>query len=138
MTFNLDPYLSAARSVVIYASGLVTAFGVVSIGGVDIDTVKSGFDHLFNGVKEIGVGVGILAPAVMGLWGVLSARLSAKVAKVQTASPGELANAMAKVSPAELAAATVTVPDVKVVVGPAAPRELQVAAADPSQPKITK
>jgi hypothetical protein len=139
LAFNLDPYLSATRSVIIYAGGIATTLGLASVGGVDIDTAKSGFDHILNGVKEIGVGVGILAPAGAAVWGMLTARLSSKVAKVQQAAPADLATAVAKVEPAVLAKATAAVPGVeKVVIKSSAGNGLAAAAADPAQPKITK
>lgn len=112
MAVNLDQALSAARIAVGFAGGIVTTLG---INAIDPATLQEGFNHIFNGVKEIGVGIGILAPMGAAAWGVIRNSRKAKI---------------------EAAAAD---PDVaKVLVKPGATGPVAALADDRNVPKVGK
>lgn len=146
MAFDISPYLSGGRHVVTAAAAFAGGFGLHSIYGVSTDQIKEGFDHIFNGLNEIAVGVGIVAPVAMGAWATVKGLMSSKVADVKAASPTVVAAAMAKVSPAEMVAAlpdsaklraVEAMPDVKAIVPvTGATGAVAAAVADPSRPKV--
>lgn len=109
---NTDQYLSTARVLIGAAGGIIGTLGVTAI---DPATLQEGFNHIFNGVKEIAVGIGILAPIGAGIWGF-----------IRNSTKGKIAAAAAD-------------PDVaKVVVKPTASGGAAEAAADPTLPKVVK
>lgn len=77
---TLDEVLASGRHVVSYGAGFMTAFGLTKI--VNPDVLVSSFDHIFNGVKEIAVGVGPLAGAGMAWWATHRSSPAAQVATV--------------------------------------------------------
>jgi hypothetical protein len=116
MTINVDQYLSFSKHLVSYAAGGATIMGVVAVGGVNVDTLVASFDHIFAGLKEISIGLGPIIAAGMGLW------------------------AAHKQSAASKLAAVAAMPEVRqIAVLPTAPADspARVAAADPTQPKVT-
>ena len=157
---DVNKVLTGARYAVTYVGGLVTALGLSST--VDPNALQSGFDHVFNGIKEIAVGVGILAPVAATAWGVFEQTVGRLVAKVHAVSPGDLLravsknspgtliqatanlapgnllNAVSRNSPATLAMATAALTGVQVTVSGAAPVALRTLAADDSYPDIVR
>lgn len=129
-TYN--QYLAVGKHVVTFGSGFITAIGVGAIGGLSPDDIQTSFGHIFNGLKEIGVGLGPLAGAAMAWWAQNKAKLSSKVADVKAADPHQLISAVQQVSPVTLRDAVAAQPEVTqvVVTSPVA------AAASPS-PKVT-
>jgi hypothetical protein len=109
MTFDISPYLASGRYVVVTSTAMAAGFGIHSMYGVSTDQIKTGFDHIFNGLNEIAVGVGVLAPIAMGVWGTMAARLSSKVADVHAASPMDLVQAVHQVDASQLVEAMKTV-----------------------------
>lgn len=137
MTFDkIDTYLAAGRYAVTYAGGVMTALGLSST--VDPQTLQDGFNHVFNGIKEVAVGFGILAPVAATTWGIFEQTIGRLVAKVHAASPADLMRAVVDQTPGTLAKATATIPGVQVTVSAAAPQSLRVLAADDMQPDIVK
>lgn len=116
MTINVDQYLSFGKHLISYAAGGATIMGVVAVGGVNVDTLVSSFDHIFTGLKEISIGLGPIIAAGMGLWAAHKQSAAVKIADV-TAMPG----------------------NPQIIVPPTAPADspLRIAAADPTQPKVT-
>jgi hypothetical protein len=110
MAFDIGPYFAGARYAVTTATAFGAGIGLHSIYGVSTDQVTAGFDHIFNGLNEIAVGAGILAPIVAGAWGVASSRFSSKVADVRAAAPADLASAVAKAAPTVILDAAANVP----------------------------
>jgi hypothetical protein len=112
---TVDQGLSAARHFVTYAMGAATAFGVTSIQGVDLSVISDSLNHIFNGIKEISVGVAPLAAIAMAWWAAHKQSPAVKIADV-TAMPGKP----------------------QIIVPPTAPADspLRVAAADPAQPQV--
>lgn len=118
--FDISPYLASGRYVVTTGAAFAAGIGIHSLYGVSTDDIKTGFDHIFNGLNEIAVGVGILAPIAMGVWGTMASRLSSKVADVHAATPHELTAAVQSVAPAVLLDAAAGVPGVtKITASPA-------------------
>jgi hypothetical protein len=130
MAFDIQPYLSAGRHVVSTAAGFAAGFGVHSIGSVSTENLVEGFDHIFSGLNEIAIGVGILAPAVMAIWAAISGSLAARVAGVKAASPDQLVQAVKQVAPNVLINAAAEAPGVTRIVATQA-----IAEATPS-PKV--
>jgi hypothetical protein len=112
---TVDQGLAAARHIVSYAMGAATAFGVVKVQGVDLSVVSDSLNHIFNGVKEISLGLGPLVTIAMGWW------------------------ATFKPSPAKQAASlgAGVIPGVKVIVSAAASPELKAVAMDPAVPNVS-
>lgn len=77
---TLDEALASGRHVVSYGAGFMTAFGMTKI--VAPDVLVSSFDHIFNGIKEIAVGVGPLAGAGMAWWATHKSTPAAQIAAV--------------------------------------------------------
>jgi hypothetical protein len=77
---TLDELLASGRHIVTFGAGAMTAFGMTKI--VSPDVLVTSFDHIFNGVKEIAVGVGPLAAAGMAWWATHRSTPAAKVADV--------------------------------------------------------
>lgn len=77
---TLDEALASGRHVITYGAGFMTAFGLTKV--VSPDVLVTSFDHIFNGVKEISVGVGPLAAVAMGWWATHRSSPAAKVADV--------------------------------------------------------
>lgn len=98
---TLDELLASGRHLVTFAAGAMTAFGMTKI--VSPDVLVTSFDHIFNGVKEIAVGVGPLAAAGMAWWATHKSSPAAQVATV---------SAMPAVNSDKLAAA-IADPDLK-------------------------
>lgn len=130
MAFDISPYLSGGRHVVTAAAAFAAGIGVHSVSGVSTDNIGVGFDHIFNGLNEIAIGVGILAPVAMGAWATVRGMLSSKIADVANASPADVVQAMQKASPATLVNAAAEVPGVSKIIATAA-----IAQATPS-PKV--
>lgn len=116
MAFDISPYLSGGRHVVTAAAAFSAGIGVHSLYGVSTDQVKEGFDHIFNGLNEIAVGVGVLAPIAMGAWATVKGLMSSKVADVRAAHPEVVTAAVAKAEPAVILDAAATVPGVTRIV----------------------
>jgi hypothetical protein len=103
---TLDEALASGRHVVSYGAGFMTAFGMTKI--IAPDVLVSSFDHIFNGIKEIAVGVGPLAGAGMAWWATHKSTKAAQVATVSampevkqiTVSDPALATAAKQASPA--------------------------------------
>jgi hypothetical protein len=113
---TVDQSLSAGRHFVTYGMGMATAFGITAIQGVDLSVVNDSLNHIFNGIKEISVGLGPLV-------GIAMAWLAAR-----------------KQSPAvKIADVTAMAGNPQIIVPPTAPVDspLRIAAADPAQPKVT-
>jgi hypothetical protein len=113
---TVDEALSAGRHFVTYGMGMATAFGISSIQGVDLSVVSDSLNHIFNGIKEISVGLGPLVAIAMGWWATHKQNPAVKIADV-TSMPG----------------------NPQIIVPPTAPADspLRIAAADPAQPKAT-
>lgn len=109
---TVDEALASGRHVVSVAMGAATAFGIMKVQGVDLSVVSTSLDHIFNGIKEISVGLGPLIAIGMAWW---ASRKQSAVAQITAAG---------------------NVPGVSVNVGPTAPVEVKAVAADPSQPKV--
>jgi hypothetical protein len=108
---DLAPYYSAFRSVAIFGSGIAATFGLTSVG--QSGDIVGGVDHMIAGAKEIMTGVGILAPVVLGAWGMMTHRPTAVIAAVEA------------------------LPDVaKIVVKPTASPDIKEIVADTSRPKV--
>lgn len=105
MSFDLGPYLSGGRHVVTFIAGTATGIGITAIGGVSDGDLVTSFNHVFNGLNEIAVGLGPIAAAGMGVWATLRGRLGAKVADVNAATPEAVAKSA---SPAVVAGAATT------------------------------
>lgn len=115
MAINLDQALAAGRIAVGFAGGIVTTLG---INAIDPATLQEGFNHIFNGVKEIGVGIGILAPMGAAAWGMVRNSRSGKAKMLATEINADAAR--------------------PVVVKPDATGPLADLAADPTVPKVVK
>lgn len=130
----VSPYLAAGRNIVGSAAAFAAGVGVHSIGDVSTDNVVTGFNHIFNGLNELAVGVGILTPIAAAAWAFVSGLLKHQVAAVKAAAPKELAQAVQQVAPATLVQAAAEVPGVaRIIASPAlaqaTPSEKVVAAA---------
>lgn len=110
MKFNIDPYISIGRSSVIWVAGGITGLGLSQYA--DPAALTEGFNHIFNGAKEIWDGVWILIPAGVASYAAWQKR---NINKAQAAS---------------------NVPGVTVLVHDDAAHDLKQAAADPTQPNI--
>ena|SRR5579863_6482751 len=144
MALDIQPYLSAGRHVVSTAAGFAAGFGVHAVGGVSTDNIAQGFDHIFNGLNEIAIGVGILAPAGMAIWAAASSTLKSRVAAVQAASPSDLTTAVKQVAPNVLINAAAEAPGVTRIVATQAiaeatpsPKVVAAAAAVPGGPAVS-
>jgi hypothetical protein len=109
-TFN--EALAAGRHVITYGMGFATAIGLVSVSqGGDI---TSSVDHIFNGLKEIAVGVGPLAGIAMAWWAKRTASPAAQTAAVANlpevraivTEPTPEGRALAEAAPANVKPAT--------------------------------
>lgn len=127
---TLDEALASGRHVISYGAGFMTAFGLTKI--VAPDVLITSFDHIFNGVKEIAVGVGPLAGAGMAWWATHRSTPAAQVASVKAIAPAELAVAMTKVAPAEMVVAVKNMPEVAGVVTTDTPDGVALARSIPS------
>jgi hypothetical protein len=132
---DLAPYYSAFRSAAIFGSGVAATFGLTSAG--QSSDMLSGVDHLIAGGKEIVTGVGILAPIVLGIWGVLTHRPTAVLtAAAEIPGPEKLAAFHGIPDDAKLKVVE-ALPDVaKVVVKKTASDGVAAAASDPTRPKV--
>lgn len=83
---TIDQILASLRHFVTFLMGVATAFGVSKIEGVDLSTISISIEHIFNGIKEIAVGLGPLIGIVMAY---LAARRVNPA--IQAKSVGELA-----------------------------------------------
>lgn len=129
---TFDRTLATGKHVVTFVGGFITALGVTTVGGLAPTDIQTNFDHIFNGVKEIGLGVGPLVAAAMAWWSQHNAKLSSKVADVRAAEPGVLVTAVQKVAPVVLRDAVAEQPEVaKIIV-----RTDAVAKSSPSD-KVT-
>jgi hypothetical protein len=127
---QINKYLASGRHFISFTAGAAAMAGVLTqTSSADI---VSDFDHIFNGIKEISIGVGPLITIAMGLWAAHSSSLRANIANVQAAQPATLVQAIQQVAPSVLRDAVAEQPDVaKVVV-------TTKAAADASlSPKVT-
>lgn len=131
---RIDTYLATGRYAVTYAGGIITALGLSST--VDPQTLQDGFNHIFNGVKELAIGAGILVPVATTVWGVFEQTIGRLVAKVHAAAPADLAVAMRDVAPKMLARATAEIPGVQVAVSPQAPASVKELARDSTAPDV--
>lgn len=134
MNIDLNKLLTTGRYAVTYAGGVITALGLSST--VDPNALQSGFDHVFNGIKEIAVGAGILMPIAATAWGIFEQTVGRLVTKLHATAPDQLANAVAQVSPGTLAKATASIEGVQVTVNSDARPSLRALAADPAQRDI--
>lgn len=116
MAFDISPYLSGGRHVVTAAAAFAAGIGVHSVSGVSTDNIGVGFDHIFNGLNEIAIGVGILAPVAMGAIATFKGMLSSKVADVQKAEPAAVVQAMKTAAPNTLVNAAAEVPGVSQII----------------------
>lgn len=110
MAFDISPYLSGGRHVVTFAAGIAAGIGYTSIGGVSNGDLVVSFNHIFNGLSEVAVGLGPVVGAGMGLWATFKGTMKSKVADVRAAAPTDLANAVKTVAPAVLLDAAANVP----------------------------
>jgi hypothetical protein len=99
MKITVDMALAAGRNVVSGLGGAAVVFGIMSTSqNADVAT---GFEHIFNGVKEIASGVLILVPVAMAVWGARTSTPLAKIlstgamAGVTVVAPHDLAKAAA-------------------------------------------
>jgi hypothetical protein len=113
---TFDRMLATGKHAVTFVGGFATAVGVVTVGGLAPTDIQTNFDHIFNGIKEIGLGVGPLAAAAMAWWAQHNSKLSAKVADVKAAEPTALVAAVQKISPVVLRDAVAQQPEVAKVV----------------------
>jgi hypothetical protein len=132
---DLAPYYSAFRSVAIFGSGIAATFGVTSI--TQSGDIVGGVDHIIAGSKEIMTGVGILAPIVLGAWGMMTHRPTAVLtAAAAIPGPDKLAAFHGIPDDAKLKVVE-ALPDVaKIVVKPTAPPDIKEIVADASRPKV--
>jgi hypothetical protein len=132
---DLAPYWSALRSVAIFGSGILATTGVTS--AVESSDMLTGVDHLIAGGKEIATGVGILAPIVLGAWGVLTHRPAA-VLTAAAAIPGpEKLEAFRDIPEPAMLKVVHALPDVaKIVVKPTASPDIKELVADAGYPKV--
>lgn len=105
---TLDEALAAGRHAVSFGMGVAGTLGVMKIQGADLSVIGTSFDHIFNGIKEISVGVSPLATIAMGWW------------------------AAHRSSPASQVASVNALPDVKGVVTMPTPAGRALANANPS------
>jgi hypothetical protein len=111
---QLNVLLASGKHLVSYVAGAATVFGIMSqTSSADLMT---DFDHIFNGIKEIAIGVGPIATLAMGWWSAHNATTQAKVAAVQAAEPHALVQAVQAVAPVTLRDAVAAQPEVKAVV----------------------
>lgn len=128
MAFDISPYLSGGRNVVSTMAGVALGVGITSVGGVSTGDLVAGFDHIFKGLNEIAIGVGIIAPAAMSAWAFAKGRLSSKVADVHAAAPADLASAVKAIAPVVLVDAAANAPGVtKIIASP----QMATATASP-------
>ena len=110
---TLDETLATGRHVVSYGAGLLTMFGLTKV--VAPDVLVSSFDHIFNGVKEISLGVGPLAAAGMAYW---ATRRSSPAAQVATVSAMPAVKAITTSDPTLASAAKTADPQTQVTLAP--------------------
>lgn len=77
---TLDEALASGRHVITFSAGAMSAFGMTKI--INPADLVTSFDHIFNGVKEIAVGVGPLVGIGMGWWATHKSSPSAQMATV--------------------------------------------------------
>jgi hypothetical protein len=141
------PYFSAIRSFAIFASGIGATLGLTSPG--ESSDIVSGVDHIIAGSKEIIVGVSMLTPVAMGVWGVWTHRPAAVVDAALTHHKDDVVAAVATMPGPEKLAAFIGIPDsakmasvealpdvAKIVVKPTASDGVADAAADRTRPKV--
>jgi hypothetical protein len=120
MAFDISPYLSGGRHVVTFAAGIAAGVGYTAIGGVSNGDLVVSFNHIFNGLSEVAVGLGPVVAAGMGIWATFKGTIASKVTDVHAAAPDVLANAVKAVEPAVLLDAAAGVPGTtKIVTTPA-------------------
>jgi hypothetical protein len=137
MAFDISPYLSSGRNVVSAIAGVALGVGITSVGGVSTGDLVAGFDHIFKGLNEIAIGVGIIAPAAMSAWAFAKGRLSSKVADVHAAAPHELVSAVNQVDHPQLVAAVARVSPATLVNAAAELPSVQQIIATPAMEKAT-
>lgn len=108
---TLDELLASGRHIVTFAAGALTTFGLTK--AVNPDVLITSFDHIFNGVKEIAVGVGPLAAAAMAWW---ATRKSSPASQVATVSAMPEVKAITVSDPALATAAKAADPSTNVKV----------------------
>ena len=127
---TVDEVLASSRHVVTYGAGFMTAFGLTKV--VDPNVLVTSFDHIFNGIKEISIGVGPLAAAGMGWWATRKSSPAAQVAAVKASDPAVLVEAVAQVSPSQIIAAASAMPEVKKIDTSSPMLAAAARAADPA------
>jgi hypothetical protein len=126
------PYFSAVRSFAIFASGIGATLGLTSPG--ESNDMVTGVDHIIAGSKEIIVGVSMLTPVAMGVWGIWTHRPAAVVDAALTHHKDDVLREM---SDGTKIAAVEALPDVaKIVVKPTASDGVADAAFDRTRPKV--
>lgn len=113
---TLDEALAQGRHAITFGAGFLTAFGLTKT--INPDVLVTSFDHIFNGVKEISIGVGPLAAAGMAWW---ASRKSSPAAQVAAASANPAVKAIVVTDPALATAAKQADPSTNVKVVPNAP-----------------
>jgi hypothetical protein len=113
---TIDQVLAAGRNLVSYAMGIATAFGILKVNGIDLSVISTSLDHIFNGIKEISIGLGPLVTIAAGWWAAHRSSKAVQVANVNampevkgvvtTATPEGRALADAIPSPTVAAAGT--------------------------------
>lgn len=111
---TLDEALASGRHIVSYGAGFMTAFGLTKV--VDPNVLVTSFDHIFNGVNEISIGVGPLAAAGMAWW---ATRKSSPAAQVAAVSANPAVKQITVSDPALATAAKQADPQTQVNVVPA-------------------
>src|SRR5258708_5474609 len=118
--FNIGPYLAAGRHGVTATTAFAAGVGGHSVFGASTDDIATGFNHIFNGLNEIAIGVGVLAPIATAAYAEMSATVKSQVAALKSAAPKELVQAVKQVDPATLVNAAAEVPSVtKIIAAPA-------------------
>jgi hypothetical protein len=107
MAFNFAPYMAGGRNIVSFGAGAALTFGAISAS--QQGDIVAGFDHVFKGLNEIVVGIGILAPIATTLWSAYTGTRAHQVAVVKAASPGDLIEAVNQVDHPQLVAAVAKV-----------------------------
>lgn len=111
---QVDGGLAIGKHVITFGAGAVMTFGLMS--ATNSQDLVTDFDHIFNGIKEISIGLGPLIAAGMAWWAQNKTTLQSRVQSVKAADPAALVQAVQAVAPVVLRDAVAEQPGVKAVI----------------------